>query len=79
MAILEFCPNPECVPSFASLGQRFTTLPKAQRLYCSPLKMAAGGRLPASGNVDLGTQNLVHIWDLGKTQGWPLKIETQNI
>ena len=31
MAILEIGPNRECIPSFGSLGQRFTTSPEAQR------------------------------------------------
>ena len=31
MAILEIGPNRECIPSFGSLGQRFTTFPEARR------------------------------------------------
>ena len=31
MAILEIGPNRECIPSFGSLGQRFTTSPEARR------------------------------------------------
>ena len=31
MAIPEFGPHPECIPSFGSLGQRFTMLPEARR------------------------------------------------